>query len=157
MGGKALTPKQQRFVDEYLVDLNATQAAIRAGYSEKTARTQAAHLLAKDNIQSAISTRQQDRAERTELTQDEVINDFREIRDLALGRKPKTIRLRQGDGEWAEQEVFDYDLANAHRANEALGRHLKLFTDRVEHSADDELARKLAEGRRRAGKGQGEG
>jgi phage terminase small subunit len=155
MAGKQLTPKQQRFVDEYLVDLNATQAAIRAGYSEKTARTQAAHLLAKDNIAAVIQKRQAERAERTELTQDEVINDFREIRDLALGRKPKVVKLRQGDGEWAEQEVYDYDLANAHRANEALGRHLKLFTDRVEHTADDELARKLAEGRQRVGNGQG--
>jgi phage terminase small subunit len=156
MGGKALTPKQQRFVDEYLVDLNATQAAIRAGYSEKTARQVAAENLAKPNVAEAVQARQAERAERTELTQDEVINDFREIRDLALGRKPKTIKLRQGDGEWAEQEVYDYDLANAHRANEALGRHLKLFTDRVEHTADDELAQRLAQGRQRVGQ-EGEG
>jgi phage terminase small subunit len=156
MAGKQLTPKQQRFVDEYLVDLNATQAAIRAGYSEKTARQVATENLSKLAIAEAIQKRQDERAERTELTQDEVINDFREIRDIAMGRKPKTIKLRQGDGEWAEQEVYDYDLANAHKANEALGRHLKLFTDKIEHSADEDLARKLVEGRRRVGKGQGE-
>lgn len=49
-----LTPKQQRFVDEYLIDLNATQAAIRAGYSEKTAKVIAAQNLSKLNVQEAI-------------------------------------------------------------------------------------------------------
>ena len=65
---KKLTPKQQRFIDEYLVDLNATQAAIRAGYSEKTAPEIGRQNLMKLDIKEAIAKRQQKRAERTEIT-----------------------------------------------------------------------------------------
>lgn len=68
-----LTPKQQAFVDEYLVDLNATQAAIRAGYNPKTARSIAAENLAKPNIADAIAKRQQDRLERVEVKQDDIL------------------------------------------------------------------------------------
>lgn len=68
-----LTPKQQAFVDEYLIDLNGTQAAIRAGYSEKTARSVAAENLAKPYIALAISMRQQDRVKRVEASQDDVL------------------------------------------------------------------------------------
>lgn len=68
-----LTPKQQAFVDEYLIDLNGTQAAIRAGYSEKTARSVAAENLAKPYIALAISIRQQDRVKRVEASQDDVV------------------------------------------------------------------------------------
>ena len=68
-----LTPKQQRFVDEYLIDLNATQAAIRAGYSPKTANEQGAQNLAKLSIAEAIKEAQQERQKRTLVTQDDVI------------------------------------------------------------------------------------
>ena len=61
---KGLSPKQQRFVAEYLVDLNGTQAAIRAGYSKRTARTQAAQLLAKRNISEAVEKAQHRQLER---------------------------------------------------------------------------------------------
>ncbi len=69
----AMTPKQQRFVTEYLVDLNATQAAIRAGYSEKTARSQGQRLLTNVDIAMAIEAGQAKRSERTEVTQDYVL------------------------------------------------------------------------------------
>ena len=62
------TPKQARFVEEYLVDLNATQAAIRAGYSKKTARQVASENLTKPDIQEAIAAAQDDRSERTGIT-----------------------------------------------------------------------------------------
>lgn len=71
-----MTAKQQRFCDEYLIDLNATQAAIRAGYSEKTANEQGARLLAKVSIQTYIQERKQDRVERTEITQDMVLKEL---------------------------------------------------------------------------------
>ena len=64
----ALTPKQQRFVGEYLVDLNATQAAVRAGYSEKTARAIGCENLTKPAIQEAIATAQRQLAEETGIT-----------------------------------------------------------------------------------------
>lgn len=68
-----LNAKQQAFVDEYLVDLNATQAAIRAGYSPKTAGSQAFDLLKKPEIQAFIAERQQVRLERIEISQDDVV------------------------------------------------------------------------------------
>ena len=68
-----LTDKQKRFVEEYLVDLNATQAAIRAGYSEQTAYSIGQRLLKKVEVQEAIQQAQNKRSERTQITQDEVI------------------------------------------------------------------------------------
>ncbi|MCO2636840.1 terminase small subunit, partial [Pseudomonas aeruginosa] len=69
---KKLTVKQQRFVDEYLCDLNASAAARRAGYSEKTANEQGARLLAKVSVQEAVRAAMTDRRERTHVTQDRV-------------------------------------------------------------------------------------
>lgn len=72
----ALTSKQKLFVDEYLVDLNATQAAIRAGYSEKTAYSIGNENLMKPEIAKAIQNAQQKRQERTEITQDRVVQEI---------------------------------------------------------------------------------
>ena len=72
----ALTPKQKLFVDEYLVDLNATQAAIRAGYSEKTAYSIGNENLMKPEIAKAIQNAQQKRQGRTEITQDRVVQEI---------------------------------------------------------------------------------
>lgn len=71
-----LNDRQQKFCDEYLIDLNATQAAIRAGYSEKTAYSMGQRLLKNVEIQSYISERKQDRVERTEITQDMVLKEL---------------------------------------------------------------------------------
>ncbi len=65
-----MTPKQQRFVDEYLIDLNATQAAIRAGYSKKTARAVGSENLTKPDIRAAVAEAQQARSERTKIGAD---------------------------------------------------------------------------------------
>ena len=65
-----ITPKQQRFADEYLIDLNATQAAIRAGYSERSAEQQGNRLLGNDKVAAYIAEAQADRSERTDITQD---------------------------------------------------------------------------------------
>ena len=74
-----LTEKQQRFVEEYLVDLNATQAAIRAGYSEKTATEQGARLLINVKVQDAIIEAKAKRSKRTEITQDRVLQEISRI------------------------------------------------------------------------------
>mgnify|MGYP000852369502 FL=1 len=71
-----LTPKQKAFVDEYLIDLNATQAAIRAGHSTKTARKIGQENLTKPDIQTEIQKRIKDRKKRTEITQDFVLNEL---------------------------------------------------------------------------------
>ncbi len=74
----ALTPKQERFVAEYMVDLNGTQAAIRAGYSEKTANEQASRLLANVKIADAVAKKQQKRAERTDINAAWLLNRLAE-------------------------------------------------------------------------------
>lgn len=75
----ALTEKQERFVEEYLVDLNATQAAIRANYSEKTAYSQGQRLLKNVEVQEAIQTAVKKRSERTEITQDMVLKELASV------------------------------------------------------------------------------
>lgn len=74
-----MTPKQERFVQEYLVDLNATQAAIRAGYSERTAKVIGHENLTKPDVQAAIAAAQQERAKRTGITQDRVLQELARI------------------------------------------------------------------------------
>lgn len=74
-----LTPKQRAFVREYLIDLNATQAAIRAGYSEDTARAIGAENLTKPDIASAIEAAMKSRAERTDITADRVLKELAKI------------------------------------------------------------------------------
>lgn len=78
-GAEALTPKQQRFVEEYLIDLNASKAAIRAGYSARTAGSQAHDLLKKPEIQLAIAQARARTAQRLELTRDMIIEQYRRI------------------------------------------------------------------------------
>lgn len=74
-----LTAKQTRFVEEYLIDLNATQAAIRAGYSAETARAIGCENLTKPNIAQAIADAQMERSRRTEITQDRVLAELAKI------------------------------------------------------------------------------
>ena len=74
-----LTAKQKRFRDEYLIDLNATQAAIRAGYSSKTANEQGARLLANVSVQEAIAKATAERSKRTGISQDRVIQELARI------------------------------------------------------------------------------
>lgn len=89
----ALTPKQARFVDEYLIDLNATQAAIKAGFSEKTAYSLGQRLLKNVEVRAAISARQAARAERTEITQDRVLQ---ELWAIATADPNELIQFRRG-------------------------------------------------------------
>jgi phage terminase small subunit len=74
-----LSPKHARFVAEYLVDLNATQAAVRAGYSKRTARAQGCELLTHPDIKAAIAAHQAKREKRTEITQDRVLREIASI------------------------------------------------------------------------------
>jgi len=74
-----LTAKQQAFVEEYLIDLNATQAAIRAGYSERSAAVTASRMLTKANIAEAVVPAKDQRSERTQITQDWVAGGLVEV------------------------------------------------------------------------------
>lgn len=79
-----LTPKQQCFVDEYLIDLNATQAAIRAGYSPKTAAVQASRLLANAKVSAAVACAMAERSKRTGITQDRVLMELAKVAFIKL-------------------------------------------------------------------------
>src|SRR5690554_5289735 len=101
MKKRRLTPKQKRFVEEYLVDLNATKAALRAGYSKRTAYSIGQENLKKPEIQTAIQEARDKRSERTEITQDMVIQQlakiaFHDIRDVVEWEENE-IRIRDND------------------------------------------------------------
>lgn len=164
------------FCEEYLIDLNATQAAIRAGYSERTATAQAARLLTNVNVQEYIQKRKRDRVERTEITQDRVLQELAVIafsnaadyaavvekqmmlkcedgteigmiddagkpvmyrtvepvltQDLTENQKRALAVIKKGrDG----FEVKPYDKI---RALELLGKHIGMFTEKVEVSGE---------------------
>jgi hypothetical protein len=97
-----LSPRQRRFVDEYLVDLNATQAAIRAGYSARTANEQGPRLLVNVGIATAIQTAQEARSQRLQLTQDDVLR--------GLHREA----TRMGDGSSHSARVAAWGLIAKH-------------------------------------------
>ncbi len=126
-----LTPKQACFVEEYLVDLNATQAAIRAGYSEKTADQQGSRLLANVKVAAAITKAQAKRSERTEIDQDFVLNGLTKNLGRAMVETPVLDRKGEPTGEY----IYNGSVAN--RSLELIGKHLGMFVDRVEHSGPD--------------------
>ncbi len=159
----ALTPKQKRFVAEYLVDLNATAAAKRAGYSEKTACEQAARLLANVKVQTAVQEAKQARQERTEITQDMVLREmsklaFFDIRKM-FDKNGKPLDISALDADTAAalvgldvQDVTDndgnyigfvkkYKMADKIRALELLGKHLGAWESRdKQQTAVEDLA-----------------
>lgn len=82
----ALSPKEARFVEEYLKDLNATQAAIRAGYSEKTAKSIGHELLTRPHVKTAIDAAKRERSARTGISQDRVLRELARIAFLDIRR-----------------------------------------------------------------------
>lgn len=130
----SLTPKQQRFVDEYLIDLNATQAAIRAGYSAKTADSQASRLLRNVKVSRAIGEAKTTRSERTKLDQDWVLNGLREVAERCMTAVPvmrfdfeskSMVQVIDDEG----LGVWQFDSRGANRSLELVGKHLGMFTD----------------------------
>ena len=120
-----LTEKQKRFVYEYLIDLNATQAAIRAGYSPKTAYSMGQRLLKKVEIQAAIQEAMSERQKRTEITQDKVLE---EIGKVAFH-------------DAADHSESDLKYSNKLKALELLGKHLGMFEDKLRVSGSTEADR----------------
>jgi len=145
----ALTKKQKRFVEEYLVDLNATQAAIRAGYSTQTAYSIGDENLKKPEIKNAIEKALAERSRRTGVNADRVILELAKIafvnptdvinmdeatvrgeanrEDTAAISSVKVKRIPTEDGDIVEREVRTYDKI---KALELLGKHLGMFTDK---------------------------
>ena len=149
-----LTPKQQRFVEEYLIDLNATQAYIRAGFSSKLANTNAVKLLQNTTIAKAIAEAQAKREERTKIDADYVLKrlveidqmDVLDIMDENLNMKPlkewpkiwrqyinnvESIELSDGEG-WLKKIKWPDKVKNL----ELIGKHVSVgaFKDKIEHT-----------------------
>lgn len=124
--GRRLTPKQQRFVQEYLIDLNGAQAAIRAGYSERTANVQAAQLLAKLSIAEAVKERQAMLEVETGITQKWVLDKLKENVEKAMQATP--VYDREGN----ETGEYTYAGAVANGALNLLGKHLGMFGDKLD-------------------------
>ncbi len=118
---KALTKKQDLFCQEYLVDLNATQAAIRAGYSAKTAHVIGQENLRKPAIAAAVQAYMNARAKRIERKADDVLKDLELVKVDAM----KQVIDKDGNSLMANH-------AGALKALELEGRHLKMFTDKME-------------------------
>lgn len=134
-----LTPKQAAFVAEYLVDLNATQAAIRAGYSEATAHSIGHENLSKPEIADAIAAAQLARSERTRVTQDYVLENTREVLERCMQRAPVMVRrgrvLVQATDE-DDNHVWQFDARGAMGALTLLAKHVGGFVDRHVHAGD---------------------
>lgn len=132
-----LKDRQNRFCEEYLIDLNATQAAIRAGYSEHTAYAIGAENLRKPKIRSRIASLMEKRSEKTLVHADFVINNLVEVSQRCLQKVPvmefdpiekKMVQRKDEEG----RDVWMFDSSGANKALELLGKHLKMFTDKIE-------------------------
>lgn len=145
-----LTPKQQRFIDEYMVDLNATQAAIRAGFSAATASVQGCELLKKPKIREAIDIKMAELAKRTGINAERVVRELAKMAfvnpldvinvdlatikeginddDAAAIASVKVKRIPTEEGDIIEREI---KLSDKTRNLELLGKHLGMFTEKV--------------------------
>lgn len=161
-GEQVLNPRQRRFVDEYLVDLNATQAAIRAGYSSRTAGAVGHENLTKPEIATAVQAAIDERAKRTNVTQDRVVEElsvvsFSNIWDyeidenghvaLSIGVRPEAIRAvasikrkrrtipRKDDAPIVEIET-EIRLWDKPGTLRLAGQHLGMYKDVVKHEGE---------------------
>lgn len=146
---KGLREKHRRFVAEYLVDLNATQAAIRAGYGARSADRTGGMLLRRPDVQAAVRAAQADRATRTRITADRVLEELARIAFVDIRRVfrwgPDGIELIASDALSEEEaavvaEIYEGAGSSGRvkgkrfdklKALELLGRHLGIFSERV--------------------------
>lgn len=134
-----LTAKQQRFCDEYLIDLNATQAAIRAGYSRKTAGKIGQENLTKPDIQCCIEARMAEKESELIADQDEVL---KYLTAVMRGQSRSSIVVVESTGDFmsqAREMEKAPDEKERLRAAELLGKRYGLYTDRVEEKVDMDL------------------
>lgn len=118
--------RQERFVEEYLIDLNATKAAERAGFSPKTAYSSGQRLLKHVEISAAIQKAIDDRSARTQLTQDWVLERLKENVERSMRAEPVLDKFGKETGEY----VYQGSVANG--ALQLIGKHLGMFTDKHE-------------------------
>lgn len=145
-----LPPKRRRFVEEYLKDLNGTQAAIRAGYSERTANEQAAALLANPSVKAVVQALMAERSKRTEVDVDRVVQElavaaffdpaelvgYRVTRPGCIACLPEHVRRCIVGWGWDKLGNFVLKFANKTTSQDLLGRHLGMFTNKLELSGN---------------------
>lgn len=154
-----LTPKQQRFVAEYLIDLNATQAAIRAGYSPKTAKVQGSRLLTNVAIASAVGAGKARQLQTAELSAARVLEEYRRLAFIDLRsffdddgnlKAMKDLSAEQGAalaslevviknakaGDGVTDEVHKFKVWDKTRTLESLAKHFGLLKENVNHSGE---------------------
>jgi phage terminase small subunit len=116
-----LTAKQEKFCQEYIIDLNATNAAIRAGYSVKAAHVTSSRLLRNAKVMHIIAKKRQVIAEKTEINAENILNSLIQIREKCQ----------------EEDDRGKIDSSGALKANELLGKHIGMFTQKIEASIVD--------------------
>lgn len=127
-----LNERQKQFCNEYLIDFNGTQAAIRAGYSEKTANRIASENLSKLDIQAYLKELIENRNERTKITQDEVIRDIIEVKNRCMQKAP-VMRFDKVDKKYVqvtdelERDVWQFDANGANKALDMLAKHTGVY------------------------------
>ena len=134
-----LTAKQQRFCDEYLVDLNATQAAIRAGYSPKTANVIGAENLSKPNLKRYIDQRMAEKESALIADQDEVL---KYLTSVLRGESRASVVVVENTGDFiseAREIQKAPDERERLKAAELLGKRYGLYTEKVEQAVDMDL------------------
>ena len=135
-----LNEKQKQFCEEYIIDLNGTQAAIRAGYSKKTANEQAAQLLAKLSIQEYICKLKNTRSERVKYSQDELMRDILEVKNRCMQANPVL------DKEGNETGVWKFDSNGANKALDMLAKHVGFYeTDNKQKAFNISVNREAVE------------
>ena len=145
-----LTEKQQRFVEEYLIDLNATQAAIRAGYSAKTADQQGSRMLANVKVQQAVSEAMAKRSKRTGVNQDRVVLELARIAFVKMtdivddeGRIKQdandddlacieSVKYKSSESDTGSSEEREVKIGSKLKALELLGKHLGMWNDKLD-------------------------
>lgn len=163
-----LTEQQKRFVEEYLIDMNGARAARAAGYSESAARETASRLLKKPEVAQAVREAREKLSERTEITQDWVLQrwaaiadvDKREFFDDAGRLRPVSewtremalavdgLDVTETEGEIVAK-VSKLKLSSSKAALDSIARHLGMFKDKVEVSVDETLAERIARAKAR--------
>jgi phage terminase small subunit len=121
-----LTDKQQRFVDEYMIDLNATQAAIRTGYSSRTADVQGPRLLGNVGIARAIAEHKAELAARAAVTAEYVLTSLKDVVTKSMQAEPVYDKFGHPTGEWV------FDSKGATGALNLLGKHIGMFNEKVD-------------------------
>lgn len=135
-----LNEKQKQFCEEYIIDLNGTQAAIRAGYSEKTANRIASELLSKLDIQEYICELKNKRSERVKYSQDELMRDILEVKNRCMQANPVL------DKEGNETGIWKFDSNGANKALDMLAKHVGFYeTDNKQKAFNISVNREAVE------------